>query len=170
MIDIQKIRIVEDFPTQGIKFFDITTLMNDTDTFQQVFESLLEAAKKLRPEVIIALEARGYFFAPALALTLKIPFVPIRKKGKLPFDTYKQSYQLEYGEATIEIHQDAIKQNQRVLIFDDVLATGGTAQAAVNLINRFNPASIDFLFLLELSFLKGKEKLENYPIESLLVV
>ena len=170
MIELHKIRIVEDFPTPGIKFFDITTLMNDADAFRQIIDALLEEAKKFCPEVIVALEARGYFFAPPLALALNIPFVPIRKKGKLPFDTYTQNYQLEYGEASIEIHKDAIKPDQRVLIFDDVLATGGTAQAATQLVNHFNPADINFLFLLELSFLNGREKLENYPTKSLLTV
>ena len=126
MIDTSKIRIVQDFPTKGIKFFDITTVMNDAEMFQNVFNELLEMAKAAKPDVIVALESRGYFFGPAVALALNIPFVPIRKAGKLPYKTYKEIYHLEYGDASIEIHIDAMKEGQRVLVFDDILATGGT--------------------------------------------
>ena len=117
MIDISKVRIVPDFPTQGIQFYDITTILNDAEEFQKIFSFLLEEAKKMNPDIIVALESRGYYFGPALALALQIPFAPIRKKGKLPFSTYQESYALEYGNATIEIHTDAIKPNQSVLLF-----------------------------------------------------
>jgi adenine phosphoribosyltransferase len=170
MFDISKIRTVDDFPKKGIKFFDITTVLNDTEAFQELFQALLEKAKDLKPEVIAALEARGYFFAPALALALKIPFVPIRKKGKLPYKTFSEQYELEYGQETIEVHQDAVKPYQRILIFDDILATGGTAAAAAKLMKRFNPKKVDFLFLMELSFLKGKEQIADYNIESMIIV
>jgi adenine phosphoribosyltransferase len=103
-------------------------------------------------------------------LALKIPFVPIRKKGKLPYKTYSEQYELEYGHESIEIHQDAIKPNQRILIFDDILATGGTAAAAAKLMKHFNPKNVDFLFLMELSFLNGKKQIEDYYIESLIIV
>lgn len=170
MIDINKIRVVEDFPTPGIKFFDITTILNDATEFQNVFNALLNSAIAFQPDVIVGLEARGYYFAPAIALALKIPFAPIRKQGKLPYKRYTESYNLEYGSATIEIHQDAFKQDQKVLLFDDVLATGGTAEAAIKLINNFNPSFIHSLFLLELSFLNGRDKLKNISVESLLTV
>ncbi len=170
-MDINKVRIVEDFPVPGIKFYDITTVLNDSDEFQRIFKELVEAAKKMRPDVIIALEARGYLFGPALALALNIPFAPIRKKGKLPYKTYQESYQLEYGMATIEIHVDAIKLGQRVLLFDDILATGGTATAAINLIQKFNPQAISVLFFLELAALNGRAHIHNAEeIQSLAIV
>ncbi|MBP1673098.1 MAG: adenine phosphoribosyltransferase [Bacteroidetes bacterium] len=170
MIDINKIRVVPDFPTPGIQFFDITTILNDATEYQNVFQELLQKAQIYKPDVIIGLEARGYYFAPALALEMGLPFVPIRKKGKLPFHTFTESYDLEYGSASIEIHQDAFPKHQKVLLFDDILATGGTAQAAVKLIQKFDPDSIQALFLMELSFLNGREKLQNIAIESLLIV
>lgn len=169
MFDSSKIRIVEDFPKKGISFFDITTVLNDAEAFQKLFDALLEKATKLQPDVIVGLEARGYFFAPMLALALKLPFVPIRKKGKLPFHTFAASYDLEYGSETIEIHTDAIQQNKNVLIFDDILATGGTAQAAANLVQHFAPNKIEFLFLMELSFLNGKTKITDYHHDSLII-
>lgn len=159
MIDISKFRIINDFPKPGIKFYDITTVLNDKDAFRETFDEMVKVAKRLKPDVIIALETRGYFFGPALALALDIPFAPIRKKGKLPYTTYKSDYQLEYGTDTIEIHTDAIKENQRVLIFDDILATGGTASAAIHLINNFKPARTDVMFIMEISAMNGKAKL-----------
>ena len=170
MIDISKVRIVPDFPSKGIQFYDITTVLNDAGEYQRIFNLLLEEAKKVKPDVIVALESRGYYFGPALSLALCIPFVPIRKKGKLPFSTYRESYDLEYGKAEIEIHTDALKPNQRVLLFDDILATGGTALAAINLINKFNPQSISTLFFMELEALQGKEKLKGYDYTSLAIV
>jgi len=170
MFDVSKIRIVDDFPKKGIKFYDITTVLNDARSFQELFQALLVKARFLQPDVIVALEARGYIFAPALALALNIPFVPIRKKGKLPYKTFSEQYALEYGTETIEIHQDAMLPKQRVLICDDILATGGTAAAAARLVHLFNPKSIDFLFLMELAFLKGKEKIADYHVESLIIL
>jgi len=170
MFDISKIRTVTDFPKKGITFFDITTVLNDAESFQELFRALLEKARTLQPEVITALEARGYIFAPAMALALNIPFVPLRKKGKLPYKTYFEQYDLEYGNETIEVHQDAMKHNQRILICDDILATGGTAAAAAKLMQHFKPKQIDFLFLMELSFLNGKEKIAEYCVDSLIVV
>ena len=170
MFDISKIRTVDDFPKQGIKFYDITTVLNDADSFQELFHALLEKARAFQPEIITALEARGYIFAPALALALNIPFVPLRKKGKLPYKTFSEQYELEYGHETIEVHQDAMKPNQRILICDDILATGGTAAAAAKLMHLFNPQTIQFLFLMELSFLNGREKIAEYLVESLIIV
>jgi adenine phosphoribosyltransferase len=170
MFDISKIRTVDDFPKKGIKFFDITTVLNDTESFQELFNELLKIARALQPEVIVALEARGYFFAPALALALNIPFAPLRKKGKLPYKTFAEQYNLEYGQETIEVHQDAIKPHQRILIFDDILATGGTAAAAAKLMQYFEPKEVDFLFLMELSFLNGRKLIPEFDVESLIVV
>lgn len=170
MLDTSKIRVIPDFPKKGIQFLDITTIMNNADYFQEVFNMLLEMAKEVKPDVVVGLEARGYFFAPALALALHVPFVPIRKAGKLPYTTYKATYQLEYGEASIEIHTDAMKENQRVLIFDDILATGGTAEASIELVKHFNPSYIATHFLMEISFLKGRDKIIADNIRSLHLV
>ncbi len=168
MLDLNKFRVVQDFPKKGVKFYDITTVMNDTEMFHEVFEELLKAAKLEKPDVIVALETRGYFFGPALALALNIPFVPIRKAGKLPFKTYKESYELEYGTASIEIHIDAMKEGQRVLIFDDILATGGTAKAATILCRNFSPSYIGNLFIMEIEALKGRERLTADSVTALL--
>ncbi|MBQ7734571.1 MAG: adenine phosphoribosyltransferase [Bacteroidales bacterium] len=170
MLDTSKIRVIPDFPKKGIQFLDITTIMNNADYFQEVFNMLLEMAKEVKPDVVVGLEARGYFFAPALALALHVPFVPIRKAGKLPYSTYKATYQLEYGEASIEIHTDAMKENQRVLIFDDILATGGTAAAAIELVKHFKPSFIATHFLMEIGFLKGRDKIIADDIRSLHLV
>ncbi|MCQ2286857.1 MAG: adenine phosphoribosyltransferase [Bacteroidales bacterium] len=171
MINIDKFRVVNDFPKAGIKFYDITTVMNDAETFKATHEALLEEVKKINPDVIVALETRGYFFGPALALALNLPFVPIRKKGKLPYTTYKQDYQLEYGIDTIEIHTDAIPDGKRVLIFDDILATGGTASAAIKLVNNFKPSHIDVLFLMEIGALQGRARIQGAnSITSLLTI
>ncbi|MBR4488190.1 MAG: adenine phosphoribosyltransferase [Bacteroidales bacterium] len=170
MLDTSKIRVIPDFPKKGIQFLDITTIMNNADYFQEVFNMLLDMAKEVKPDVIVGLEARGYFFAPALALALHVPFVPIRKAGKLPYTTYKATYQLEYGEASIEVHTDAMKENQRVLIFDDILATGGTAAAAIDLVRKFNPTFVATHFLMEIQALKGRDKIVADDIRSLHLV
>lgn len=170
MFDFSKVRIVEDFPTPGIKFYDITTLLKDETEFKNVINDMWEVAKQLNPNVLVALETRGFFFGPTLSYLMGIPFVPIRKKGKLPSATYSSSYALEYGTDSIEIHQDAIEKNQRILLLDDVLATGGTMSAAVELVQNFNPAKVDTLFLIELSALKGRDKLKNCSVNSLIQI
>lgn len=166
----EKIRVVPDFPTPGIQFYDITTLLNDAQAYRETIDSMVLIAKKFNPDVVVALESRGFFFGTCLALELGVPFVPVRKKGKLPFKTYQESYLLEYGSATMEIHTDAMPENKKVLIIDDVLATGGSMSAAVNLVNHFNPKEIHLLFLMELEALKGRKKLSKYTIDSLLKV
>lgn len=168
MIDTSKIRTVQDFPKPGVKFFDITTVMNDAEMYQELFNELLAMAKSVKPDVIVALEARGFFFGPSLALALNVPFAPIRKAGKLPYKTYKETYHLEYGDESIEIHTDAMKEGQRVLIFDDILATGGTAAAAANLVRHFNPTFIATHFLMELSMFNGRDKIKVDDIQSLM--
>ncbi len=165
-----KIRVVPDFPTPGIQFYDITTLLNDPDAYRETIEAMMQVARKFEPEVVVALESRGFFFGTNLSLQLGVPFVPVRKKGKLPFKTYQETYLLEYGSATMEIHTDAMQENKKVLIIDDVLATGGSMTAAVNLVNHFHPKDIHLLFLMELEALKGRKKLNKYSIDSILTV
>lgn len=170
MTDISKVRIVPDFPSKGIQFYDITTILNEIDEYKRIFGLLLDEAKKMKPDVVVALESRGYYFGPGLALALNVPFVPIRKEGKLPFSTFKESYNLEYGNASIEIHTDALKPHQNVLLFDDILATGGTASAAIRLINHFDPVKISLLFFLELKELQGARLLNGFDYVSLATV
>ena len=170
MIIKEKIRVVPDFPTPGIQFFDITTLLNDAAAFRETIDQMMQIAKKYNPEVVVALESRGFFFGTCLAWQLGVPFVPVRKKGKLPYKTYQETYSLEYGTATMEIHTDAMPEGKRVLIVDDVLATGGSTSAAVNLVNHFHPKDIHLLFLMELEALKGRKKLSKYSVDSLLKV
>ncbi len=166
----EKIRVVNDFPTPGIRFYDITPLLNDAQAYRETIDTMVAIAQKHDPEVIVALEARGFFFGPAIAYRLGLPFVPIRKRGKLPFKTYQETYQLEYGSSTLEIHQDGLPENQKVLIVDDVLATGGSTAAAINLVNHFHPKEAHLLFLMELKALKGREKLGKYSIDSIITV
>ena len=166
----EKIRVVPDFPTPGIQFYDITTLLNDAAAFRETIDQMLLIAKKYNPDVVVALESRGFFFGTCLAWQLGVPFVPVRKKGKLPYKTYQETYLLEYGSATMEIHTDAMPEGERVLIVDDVLATGGSMSAAVNLVNHFHPKDIHLLFLMELEALKGRKKLSKYSVDSLLIV
>ena len=166
----EKIRVVPDFPTPGIQFYDITTLLCDVQAFRETIDTMVQIARKYNPDVVVALESRGFFFGSVIAYQLGVPFVPVRKKGKLPYKTYQESYLLEYGSATMEIHTDAMEEGKNVLIIDDVLATGGSMSAAVNLVNHFHPKNINLLFLMELEALKGRKKLSKYTIDSLLKV
>lgn len=166
----EKIRVVPDFPIPGIQFYDITTLLGDGQAFRETIDAMVQIARKYNPDLVVALESRGFFFGPVIAYQLGVPFVPVRKKGKLPYTTYQETYQLEYGSATMEIHADEHPENQTVLLVDDVLATGGSMTAAVNLVNHFNPKEVHLLFLMELEALKGREKLSKYTVDSLLKV
>lgn len=168
MFDINKVRTIDDFPTPGIKFYDITTLLNDANEFAIAINDMVAVAQQFKPTVLVALESRGFFFGPVIAHKLSIPFVPIRKKGKLPAATISESYGLEYGIDTIEIHQDAMTEGQRVMIVDDVLATGGTMCAAVKLVEHFKPAAVSTLFLMELTALNGRQKIQNAEINALI--
>lgn len=170
MFDLSKFRIVNDFPTKGIKFYDITTVMNDSVAYREAFDALLEKIKPMQPDVIVALETRGFFFGPSIALALGIPFVPIRKAGKLPYTTFRESYTLEYATATMEIHTDAIEMGKRVVIFDDILATGGSAATAIKMVRNFNPSFVATCFLMELQKLEGRKRLECDAIESLITI
>ena len=170
MFNASKIRVINDFPTPGIQFYDITTLLNNSEEYHKVIDDMLAVAREAKPDVIVALESRGFFFGPVLAYELGLPFVPVRKVGKLPHKTYKETYNLEYGTATVEMHVDAMQENRRVLIVDDVLATGGSMNAAVKLVEHFHPADITLLFLMELNALKGRKKLGKYQVHSLMQI
>jgi adenine phosphoribosyltransferase len=153
------IRDVPDFPKPGIVFKDLTTLMKDPIAFKLVLNALTFSCRALKPTVIVGIEARGFILAPAIAHHLDLGFVPIRKPGKLPWQTEKISYALEYGEDSIEIHKDAVGPDDRVLIIDDLLATGGTALAAKHLLQKLGATVVGAGFVVELDFLDGRKKL-----------
>jgi adenine phosphoribosyltransferase len=164
----QLIREVPDFPKPGINFYDITTLLKDPIGFRRTIIALASAFADTNIDTIVGIEARGFIFAPALAYHLGAGFVPVRKPGKLPAEKTSISYALEYGEDTLEIHSDAISKGQRVLIADDLLATGGTANAVVNLVESLGATVAGLAFVIELEFLSGREKLAGYDVRSLL--
>ena len=162
------IREVQDFPKKGILFYDITTLLKDKTGLATVIDKLSEHYISQDVDLVLGMEARGFIFAPALAYRLNAGFVPVRKPGKLPAERVKYDYALEYGTNTLEVHQDAIQKGQRVLIVDDLLATGGTAEATARLAESLGAKIAGLGFVVELSFLKGREKLTNYDVMSLL--
>ena len=169
MINItQYIRDIENFPKDGIVFKDITPLLNNPEAVSHTLNLLLEALPQIKIDKVVGIESRGFFFGTLLANSLGAGFVPVRKKGKLPYKTETVSYALEYGTDTLEIHQDAIKPGETVLIHDDVLATGGTAQAVCQLVERLEGNIVQCNFLMTLEFLKGAEKLKPYKVCSLL--
>lgn len=163
-----KVRDIPDFPKEGILYKDITPLFESPETLTGMLNILFERFKNKGITKIVGLESRGFLLGPALANSLNCGFVPIRKKGKLPYKTYSTSYDLEYGSAEIEIHQDSLNSNDIVLIHDDLLATGGTAEAAMNLINQTGAKIFGFSFIIYLEFLKGESKLNNYKIDYLI--
>ncbi len=162
------IREVPDFPKKGILFYDITTLLKDKRGFATLIDALSEYYLESGVDLIIGIEARGFIFGPALAYRLGAGFVPVRKPKKLPAATAKVTYDLEYGTDTLEIHQDAVQKGQRVVIVDDLLATGGTATACAQLIESLGGEVAGLAFAVELDFLKGREKLAKYDVFSLL--
>jgi adenine phosphoribosyltransferase len=164
----QLIREVQDFPKKGILFYDITTLLKDKTGFATLVDRLSEHYIKHNVDLVLGMEARGFIFAPALAYRLNAGFVPVRKVGKLPAETVKFDYALEYGTNSLEMHKDAIKRGQRVLIVDDLLATGGTAQATAKLASLLGAEIAGLGFVVELDFLRGREKLKGYDVMSLL--
>jgi adenine phosphoribosyltransferase len=169
MDDLKRmIREVPDFPKKGILFYDITTLLKDKDGFRKVIDILTEHIRELKPDIILGIEARGFIFAPALAYNLGAGFVPIRKPKKLPAETERISYELEYGIDTLEIHKDAVRPGMRVVIADDLLATGGTALASVRLAEKLGAQVAAATFVIELAALKGRDRLANYNVISLL--
>lgn len=162
------IRDIENFPKPGVVFKDITPLLKDARAFQRAGQILLAFTANMKIDKVVGVDSRGFIFAPLLAEKLGAGFVPVRKSGKLPFDTFSESYELEYGEETLEIHADAIEKGDKVLVHDDVLATGGTAKAVCKLVEQLGGEVVQCNFLIELTFLEGAEKLNGYPIKSLL--
>ncbi|MGY5847103.1 adenine phosphoribosyltransferase [Salegentibacter sp. HM20] len=169
MKELEKfIRDVPNFPKPGVVYKDITPMLQDPEAMQLAVNAFLERLKGAKIDKVVGIESRGFFFATLLAQKLNAGFVPIRKPGKLPYKTHKESYSLEYGNDALEIHQDAIRPGEKVLIHDDVLATGGTALAACNLVEKLGGEIVQCNFLVELEFLKGREKLQEQQVESLL--
>jgi adenine phosphoribosyltransferase len=164
----QLIREIPDHPKPGILFYDLTTLLQDPNGFHDLVDKLCDHYASKPVDVVAGIEARGFIFAPALAYRLKAGFVPVRKPKKLPWRTVSATYQLEYGSDQLEIHQDAVKKGQRVLLCDDLLATGGTAAAAIELVRKLGGEVVGAAFAVELSFLHGRNKLPGVDVFSLL--
>ena len=168
-LDLKKhIRSIPDFPKPGILFKDITTLLKNKGAFKQAVDVLAAKYKNKKIDLVVAVEARGFILGGAIAHRLGAGFVPIRKKGKLPHKTNSVTYELEYGTDTLEMHQDAIKPGEKVLIVDDLLATGGTVKAVTDLVRQLQGKIVGIAFLIELKDLKGINKLEGYPVYSLI--
>lgn len=163
-----KVRTIADFPKPGISFKDITTLLKDKDAFHGAIETIARHFEHKQVEIVTGPEARGYIFASALAFRLGAGFVPIRKPGKLPYKTKRISYALEYGEDALEVHEDAITPGQKVLVVDDLLATGGTIRATIDLVESLGADIQGVGFLIELAFLKGRDRLDRYDVMSLI--
>ena len=163
----ESIRTIPHFPKQGIMFRDITTLLQDPKAFKKTCDAFYKRYKDKKIDVVVGIESRGFVFGAVLAYLLGVGFVPIRKPGKLPYKTIKEEYELEYGKSTVEIHEDAIKKGQRVLIVDDLIATAGTAKAAIKLVERLGGKVVECCFVVELPELKGREKLPDYTLFNL---
>lgn len=161
------IRNVPDFPKPGIQFKDITPVLADARLFAGAIELLTKSFLPGSIDAVVGIDARGFIFAAAAATRLKAGFVPVRKKGKLPYKTIEEDYALEYGHATVAMHIDALKPGARVLLVDDLLATGGTAAAAASLVKKLGAEIVEIGFMIELKFLNGRDKLKGYPIRSL---
>ena len=162
------IRNIADFPIKGIQFKDITTLLRDKTLFNHVIDEIVDYYKEKHITQVAAIESRGFMLGGAISNRLGAGFVPIRKPGKLPADVYRQTYQLEYGEDALEIHQDALVSGDTVLLHDDLLATGGTSLAALELLKKFNVHKVYIGFLIELDFLNGRENLKDYDVFSVI--
>src|ERR1041385_4707531 len=166
--DIERaIRNIPDFPKAGIQFKDITPVLADARLFSGCIDLLCDTVKPGMVDAVVGIDARGCIFAAAAAVKLQAGFVPIRKKGKLPFQTHEQQYDLEYGTATVAVHVDALKPGNRVLLIDDLLATGGTAAAAAALVQKLGATILEISFLIELKFLNGRDKLKGHKVSSL---
>ncbi|MCG8308258.1 MAG: adenine phosphoribosyltransferase [Cytophagales bacterium] len=163
----KKIRNIPDFPKEGILFRDITTLLKDGKGLRKSADALFDFSKDLKIDKVVGIESRGFIFGSILAEKLGVGFVLIRKPGKLPAETIRQSYTLEYGEDTLEIHKDAINPGERVLLHDDLLATGGTARAACDLVEKAGGKMVQVSFVIELAFLRGREKFGDYIVNAL---
>lgn len=161
------IREVQDFPKAGIGFKDITTILSDGAIYKATIDAFANELKGVEFDVIVGPEARGFLMGAPLAYALEKPFIPVRKPGKLPFQTVQHTYQLEYGQDTLEMHIDAIKPGQKVVIIDDLLATGGTINAVAELVEKLGGEVVKMLFMIDLAFLNGREVLARYPVSSL---
>ncbi|HEY4785279.1 MAG TPA: adenine phosphoribosyltransferase [Bacteroidales bacterium] len=161
------IRTVPDFPVKDIMFRDITTLMQDPEAFREANDRFYNRYKDQHIDKIVGIDARGFVFGAILAYRLNVGFVPVRKKGKLPYKTISEKYSLEYGTAEVEIHEDAIKKGERVVVMDDLIATGGTVAAAINLVEKLGGEVVECAFVIELPDLKGRELIRNYKIFTL---
>lgn len=164
----EKIRNVYDYPIEGIIYRDITTLLNDPEAFKEAMDQLAELSRDFKPDQIVGIEARGFIVGATLAYILGCGFVPVRKPGKLPYKVVEESYGLEYGEDVVQLHTDSIKKGEKVLIVDDLLATGGTCEATAKLIEKLGGEVLGAVFLIELVGLSGREKLEEYEVKSLI--
>ena len=162
------VRCIPDFPSEGVMFRDITSVIQDPDGLKLAIDSMIEVVKEVDFDVVVGTESRGFIFGMPIAYNLHKPFVPVRKKGKLPCETVSASYNLEYGKAEIEIHKDAIKPGQKVVIIDDLIATGGTVEAAAGLIEQLGGEVVKIVFLMELAGLEGRKKLEKYDVASVI--
>lgn len=168
MRDFKKyIRNVPDFPKKGILFRDITTILNRKKLFEEIIDDLADRYRGKKIDAVVAVESRGFIFGSALAYKLGAALIPVRKKGKLPYKTLSATYALEYGEDTLEIHEDAFKPGSRVLLIDDLLATGGTISAVVELVKKLKAKIVEVAFIIELSELKGRSKMKNVPVYSM---
>jgi len=169
MDDLKKtIRDIPDYPKKGIIFKDITPLLANPEKFKKAIDLLIRKIKNIKIDAIASMEARGFIFGAVLAYKMNKKFIPMRKKGKLPYKTIKEEYDLEYGKDIIEMHIDAIEKGERVLIVDDLLATGGTATAVANLIKKAGGVVAGIAFLIDLTFLKGRDKLKDYKVFSII--
>ncbi len=162
------VRSIPDFPEEGIIFRDITTVLQDADGFHLAIDELLKLLEGVDFDVIVGAESRGFIFGAPLAYALHKPFVLVRKKGKLPCETISKEYDLEYGSATIEMHKDAIRKGQKAVVVDDLIATGGTIKAAIDLVEELGGEVVKVIFLMELAGLKGREKLTGYDVSSVI--
>jgi adenine phosphoribosyltransferase len=162
------IREIPDFPKPGILFYDITTLLKDADAFRRAVDLMTEPFLKTRVDAVVGMESRGFIFSAPMAYRLGVGFVPVRKLGKLPAETASVEYALEYGTNTLEIHKDAIGKGERVLIVDDLLATGGTVTGTIELVRRLGGEVVGLGFLVELLFLKGRDRLKGYDVRSVI--
>ena len=162
------VRNIRDFPKKGVLFKDITPLLLNSAAFCQVIKGLTDDITRLKPDAIVGIESRGFLFASPVAYDLGAPLIPARKPGKLPFNTFSASYNLEYGQDALEIHTDAIRKGQRVVVVDDLLATGGTMSAAVNLIESIGAEIVGLAVVIELTGLKGRARLHGYEVSSLI--
>lgn len=163
----EHIRVISGFPKDGVSYKDITTLLKNGQMYRAVIDAMVEKIKPWQPDVIVGPEARGFLLGAPVAYALGIGFVPVRKPGKLPAKTIGETYELEYGSDTLEVHADAIAQGERVVIVDDLLATGGTMLATANLMRKVGANVVGMGFLIELTFLNGRQKLADFPVFSL---